>query len=147
MIDFDIKNKLGYTVTDLLAYSLLKDVLDAYHARNGQMFGYGDSKKRDKFGRTGLMLAIMRNDEPFAIEQLKDKNADPNTQESNRYGNRPLHFAVRRGFNVQPYVELLLQYQADPKLTNNVGKRPIDYIDAITDEAERERVKRLLEPQ
>lgn len=147
MIDFNIKNKLGETVTDCLAYSLLKDVLDAYHARNGQMFGYGDSKKRDTFGRTGLMLAIMRNDEPFATEQLRDANADPNAQESNRSGNRPLHIAVMRGFNVQPYVELLLKYQADPTLTNNAGKRPIDYIDAITDESERGRIQQLLEKQ
>jgi hypothetical protein len=44
-------------------------------------------------------------------------------------GSAPLHFAVQRG-DVD-VVNLLLRYGADPTIKNDLGKTPVDYIDAF----------------
>lgn len=144
MIDFTIKNNNGDSVIEVCNKSDIKSFLDTYLKNREQQFGDNQPNKRDQFGRTGLMLALMRNDEPFVLDQLKNDKADPNAQEENRYGNRPLHFACMRRFNVKPYIALLLQYGANPMLTNKDGKKPIDMINFITDNAERAAVKQLL---
>ena len=144
MMDLNIKNKAGYTVIDLARNNVVVDVLNPYLEKHGQRFGEDDGQARDVFGRTGLMLAIMRNDYEFAKKQIELRNADVNTQANNRYGTLPLQFACMRGKNVLPYIKLLLKHGADPRLTDKAGDTPLHMVFDISDVKDRKKAASLL---
>jgi len=144
MMDLSIKNKFGYTVVDLARLNVVSDVLNPYLERHGQQFGKDDPNKRNILGLTGLMLAIMRNDYSFAKRLITVSDANVNEQAHNRYGNYPLQFACMRGNNVLPYVTLLLNHGANPRLANKDGDTPLHMVFAIASLKERKAVARLL---
>lgn len=163
MMDLNIRNKSGYTALDLAninvvgpaladiyGYDYLDPVkqtqdLQAFSRKNRvvyewQRFGRNNSNARDIFGRTGLMLAIMRDDYDFAQDQVLERGADVNAQANNKYGNRPLNFACMRMQDALPYVRLLLNNGANPRLTNKQGETPLHMIFSIKDVSERKNV-------
>lgn len=144
MMDLSIKNKAGDTVVDLARRNVVIDIMNPYLQSNKQRFGVNDAQKRDSLGYTGLMLAIIRNDYDFARQQIKDRNADVNAQADNRYGNRPLQLACMREDGALPYVELLLDNGADPRLANKHGETPLHLIFNIHNQKDREKVATLL---
>lgn len=104
---------------------------------------YGaDLNMIDGYGRPMLMSA-MRTSDPTWLELLCKEGADPNIKGS-KYefvgpidktnyfynvfyvaeGDAPLHWAARN--SKVELVEVLLRYGADPTLTNDAGKTPID---------------------
>jgi len=144
MMDLSIKNKGGYTVVDLARSNVVIDAMNPYLEGEGQRFGKDDAQARNALGLTGLMLAIIRNDYDFAKQQIELRNADVNIQADNRYGNRPLQFACMRKKSVLPYIKLLLDNGASPRLTNKVGNTPLHMVFDINNVRDRKRVATLL---
>lgn len=144
MMDLSIKSKLGYTVVDLARDNVVVDVLNPYLERHGQRFGVDDGQARNVLGYTGLMLAIIRDDYTFAKQQIELRDADVNAQANNRYGNYPLQLACMRRTNVLPYIKLLLDKGAKPRLANKAGNTPLHMVSDITKVADRKEVAKLL---
>lgn len=126
MFDLTLKNKEGWTP---LAYA--KNTLQPESERAIEEFeplGIGDQiNVRDMLGRTGLMLAIIRSDLPFAERQIQYR-ADVNAADTTRFANSPLHFAVINHQNMLPFVTLLLDNNADPNGQNAYGETPLHYL-------------------
>jgi len=126
MFDLSIKNNEGWTPLDYAVNTLQPESQRAIESL--KLVGDDDKvKDRDEFGRTGLMLAIIRNDEPFALRQIKYK-ADLNAKGATRFKNAPLHFAVIRNSNIAPFVNMLLANKANPNLKNAYGDTPLHYL-------------------
>ncbi len=126
MFDLSIKNHEGWTPMDYAVNTLQPESQRAIESL--KLVGDNDKvKDRDIFGRTGLMLAIVRNDEPFALRQIKYK-ADLNAQDTTRFKNAPLHFAVMRNDNLAPFVNMLLNNKADSNVKNAYGDTPLHYL-------------------
>jgi len=81
-------------------------------------------------GWTPVMIAAAEN-HPEAVKLLLEKGANPNAQ--NRYGRSALHFAVN--YSLEPIVDLLLQYKADPKLATYQNFDPNEHEPATPIEA------------
>lgn len=126
MFDLSIKNSEGWTPIDLAVNTLEPD---SYRALTSIVpIGLSDGVDAvDILGRTGLMLAIIRNDLPFANRQLEERAAVGN-QDTTRFGNTPLHFAVIRHYAALPFVKLLLEYKADPNIRTRYGDTPLHYL-------------------
>lgn len=126
MLDLSIKNVEGWTPIDLAVNTLEPD---SYRAlRSIVPIGLsGDVNTVDILGRTGLMLAIIRNDLPFANQQL-EQNSVVSAHDRTRFANAPLHFAVIRHYAVLPFVKLLLRYNADPNIKTRYGDTPLHYL-------------------
>lgn len=126
MYDLNLKNKEGLAP---LAYA--KATLQPESERAIKSFrplGSDDNTKvRDKLGRNPLMLAIIRNDLPFAERQLK-QGAKIDDVDQTKYKNQPIHFAVIRKYRVAPFVDLALKNKADPNAKNAFGDTPLHYL-------------------
>lgn len=121
LLRFDIKNNEGYTPQEYartLANGDLADAMDVIPAPLGK----DNVREQDKLGRTGLMLAIMRNDMTFAQDQLK-RNAPLEAHDTR--GNRAMHYACMNTYRPQEYVQLLHEYNADINPINNYGQTPL----------------------
>jgi ankyrin repeat protein len=126
MFDFNIRNHEG---NDALAAAKAY-VHERYIeiVQNRKLVGFGDRvKDRDIVGRTGLMLAIIRNDYPFAERQIQ-YNADVEAADTTRFENHPLHFALMRRTNIAPYIKLLLDHGAQVNIQNRYGDTPLHYL-------------------
>lgn len=107
--DPNIQNKYGETALYLaLMDKLDNDVVDLLLKFNA------DPNIRDKSGNTPLH--VVSNIE--SAQLLLKAGADPNNQ--NIYGNTPLHRASSN--NWEMFVELLLEYEADPCIRNKKRK-------------------------
>ncbi len=126
MFDLAIKNNEGWTPMDYAVNTLQPESQRAIQSL--KLVGDNDKvNERDVFGRTGLMLAIIRNDEPFAERQIAYR-ADVNAQDTTRFKNAPLHFAVIRHGNLLPFVNMLLAKKADPNIKSAYGETPLHYL-------------------
>ena len=143
MFDLSIKNNEGWTPMDYAVNTLQPESQRAIESL--KLVGDNDKvKERDTFGRTGLMLAIIRNDEPFALRQIKYK-ADLSAKDSTRFKNAPLHFAVIDNRNITPFVKMLVDDKADPNIKNAYGDTPLHYLVKFDMESpERDAVAQLL---
>lgn len=126
MIDTSIKNVEGWTVLDTAKKTLQPESARALEAL--KVIGLKDDVKTiDVLGRTGLGLAIIRNDLPFAKRQI-EKGSDVNAKDKTRFANAPLHFAVIRHAHIEPFVNLLINNKADVNLKNSYGDTPLHYL-------------------
>ncbi len=126
MIDTSIKNVEGWTVLDTAKKTLQPESTRALEGL--KVIGLKDDvKTTDVLGRTGLVLAIIRNDLPFAKRQI-EKGADVTVKDKARFANAPLHFAVIRRAHIEPFVSLLVANKADVNLKNSYGDTPLHYL-------------------
>lgn len=93
-----------------------------------------DIQETDKNGVTPLHHAV-RFRSPTAVATLLEHGANVN-QVCKRSGSTPLHRAVTstgapgtagRKSEARRIIELLLEYGADPSITNRNGRKPADY--------------------
>lgn len=70
-----------------------------------------------------LLLYAMRHADAEVVQMLCEAGADPNVASSWR-GRYPLHLAVFYGLET---AKVLVEYGADPKLTNDEGLTPLEY--------------------
>jgi len=126
MFDLTLKNREGLTAEEY-AYNMLQtDMRNAI--KNRRKIGTGDNVREvDVLGRNGLMLAVIRDDMPFAERQIEYR-ADVNAKDATRFANASLHFAVMRHYHMSPYVQLLVQKGANPNIKNNYGDTPLHYL-------------------
>lgn len=143
MVDLSIKNVEGWTALDTARNTLQPESQRAIEGL--KVIGLKDDvNTEDVLGRTGLMLAIMRNDFPFARRQL-EKQSKVDAKDKTRFANTPLHLAVIRQFNVTPFVKLLLDYHANVNMKNNYGYTPLHYLVTYNNNsAERDAVAQML---
>jgi ankyrin repeat protein len=135
ILDLTIKNNQGYTPA-ALAYSLSPNDVEGDDSvyttltKPLPIVGqYDDPNSRDIYGRTGLMLAILRSDVPFikrALEQGADVNAVDN------WGNTPLHSAVLSQ-NPQLIAQILINNGANVNVINGEGKTPLRLAQSVPD--------------
>lgn len=131
MFELSIKNSEGWTALDYAKNTLQPESVRAINSI--RLIGEGDKdkqlrvKERDILGRTGLMLAIIRNDMPFAVKQI-EKGSDVNARDTTRFANAPLHLSVIRRNTIMPFVSLLLQHGADPSIQNDQKDTPLHYL-------------------
>lgn len=126
MLDYSIRNHQGNdTLAAAEAYTHLRYI---QIVQNRKLVGQGDQvKDRDILGRTGLMLAIIRNDYPFAERQILYQ-ADVEAADTTRFANHALHFALMRHANMAPYIKLLLDNKANVNIQNRYGDTPLHYL-------------------
>lgn len=143
MIDTSIKNVEGWTVLDTAIKTLQPESTRAIEGL--KVIGLKDDvKTTDILGRTGLMLAIIRNDLAVARRQI-EKGSNVNAKDKTRFANTPLHFAVIRSRNVEPFVGLLIANNADVNLRNSYGDTPLHYLVKFNiTSSERDKVARML---
>jgi ankyrin repeat protein len=126
MFDLTIKNREGWTPLELAKNTLQPESVRAIE--QFKPLGINDNNSvRDKLGRSPLMLAILRNDFPFAKRQI-EHGAKVTDADTTRYKNQPIHFAVIRQYNVVPFVSLMLESKADPNTKNAFGDTPLHYL-------------------
>jgi ankyrin repeat protein len=121
VINFSIKNNDGFTPKEL-ALSLGQGDMAETLTQLAVPLGTDNVRERDNQERTGLMLAIARNDPNFVLNQLKHL-AEVNAQDVN--GNTPLHYAVMRQTGALDFVKQLLDYVANVNMQNNKGNTPL----------------------
>jgi len=88
-----------------------------------------DVNVKGYFGWTPLMWAVRYNPNSEVTKILIDAGADVNAKDDN--GWTPLMWAARAGR--EKAIKLLLSAGADPLITNNEGKRAIDYTEEGTE--------------
>jgi hypothetical protein len=126
MFDLNLKNREGWTPLEYAKNTLQPESERAIKAF--RPLGLGDNiRVRDELGRTPLMLAILRNDLPFAERQVAH-NAKLNDTDTTKYKNQPIHFAVIRQYAVEPFVNFLLKNNADANAKNAFGETPLHYL-------------------
>lgn len=126
MFDLNLKNREGWTPLEYAINTLQPESERAIKAF--RPLGLGDNiRVRDEFGRSPLMLAILRNDLAFAERQIMH-DAKLNDTDTTKYKNYPIHFAVIRQYTVEPFVNLLLKNKADPNAKNAFGDTPLHYL-------------------
>jgi ankyrin repeat protein len=126
MIDYNIRNHEGMNTLDYAISYVHPRYIQI--VQNRKLVGFGDRvNDRDILGRTGLMLAIIRNDYPFAERQLQ-YHADVEATDATRFENHPLHFALMRRANIGPYIKLLLDNGAQVNIQNRYGDTPLHYL-------------------
>jgi ankyrin repeat protein len=143
MIDTSIKNVEGWTVLDTAKKTLQPESTRALERL--KVIGLKDDvKTTDILGRTGLVLAIIRNDLAVARRQI-EKGSDVNAKDKTRFANTPLHFAVTRHAHMEPFVELLVANRADVNFKNSYGDMPLHYLVKFNlSSPERDKVARML---
>lgn len=142
MFDLTLKNDQGWTPLDYAVNTLQPESERAI--RGLRLIGTDEQvNERDALGRTGLMLAIMRNDLPFAQRQIQFESA-VNTQDGTRFSNAPLHFAVMRHHNGTPFVDLLLESKANPNIRSGYGDTPLHYLVRYNTSSERDAIAQKL---
>jgi ankyrin repeat protein len=143
MIDTSIKNVEGWTVLDTAKKTLQPESTRALEGL--KVIGLKDDiKTTDILGRTGLGLAIIRNDLPFARRQI-EKGSQVNAKDKTRFANTPLHFAVTRHAHMEPFVALLIANRADVNFKNSYGDTPLHYLVKFNlTSPERDKVARML---
>lgn len=126
MLDFSIRNHEGNDTLGAAKAYVHERYIEI--VQNRKLVGFGDRvKDRDIVGRTGLTLAIIRNDYPFAARQIQYQ-ADVEAADTTRFENRPLHFALMRHANIAPYIKLLLDNGANVNIQNRYGDTPLHYL-------------------
>jgi len=131
MFELSLKNSQGWTVMDYAVNTLQPESVRAIQSI--RLIGEGGKdkklkvKERDILGRTGLMLAIIRNDIRFARRQIENQS-DVNARDTTRFENAPLHLAVIRRNTIMPFVSALIQHGADPNVQNAKKDTPLHYL-------------------
>jgi len=125
-INLSIKNKRGQTAAQIAKdFKVgLDDGINELFNKNTNVIGQGGKVTEvDGKGRTGLMLAMLRDDMPFAKGQIA-AGADVNARSAN--GSTPIHYAVRAERNTVAYVKLILDTKkADVNAINSYGETPL----------------------
>lgn len=125
-IDLSIRNKRGQTAEELAKdfKKGLDDGINTLLANKTKVIGQGGRVTEvDDKGRTGLMLAMGRDDLKFAKEQITG-GADINAKSAN--GSTPIHYAVRAQKNTLQYVKMILDTKkADLNAINSYGETPL----------------------
>ena len=126
MFDLTLKNREGKTAEEYASSELQTDIVNAI--KNRRKIGIGDNVHEvDALGRNGLMLAVIRDDLPFAKRQIEYR-ADMDAKDRTRFENAALHFAAMRRYHMSPYVQLLAQKGANPNIKNKYGETPLHYL-------------------
>ncbi len=135
IIDFQLKNNKGYTIrawTKFLFFTDISAVFNKYLNENSEfrhIIGAGNNvDQRDLNGMTALMLAVIRNDKPFA-ERLINLRANINAKANNQWANSALHMSLLH--NRVDMLQFLLQNGAQPNIINAEGLTPIFYVLAL----------------
>jgi len=140
VLNFSIKNNEGLTPKQL-ALKVGQGDMAAMIMQTAVPLGAHSTAERDGLQRTGLMVAIIRNDVNFAWSQLR-RGADVNAYDTQGY--TPLHYAASRKTNALVFVDVLLNYSPTVNVANNTGNTPLHLIGAIVDPQERLAVARRL---
>lgn len=122
LLRFDIKNNAGYTPQEYARSLANGDLADTMDVTVPAPLGKDNVRETDKLGRTGLMLAIMRNDMKFAQDQIA-RNAP--LEAADKRGNRAMHYACMSHYNPRNYCELLHSHGATINPINNYGQTPL----------------------
>jgi len=96
---------------------------------------------RDVNGLTGLMLAIMRGDQPVVEKMVKNKAA-LNEKSNDRYQNSALHIAIL--FENVPSVALLTKAGASKIIKSRNGDIPLHYLVRMSRPQQRRKAANLL---
>ncbi|XP_028833291.1 cyclin-dependent kinase 4 inhibitor B [Denticeps clupeoides] len=97
-----------------------------------------DPNRVNKFGRTPLQV-MMAGSAAVALLLLQH-GGDPNLPDRST-GDTPLHDAARGGF--LDTVRALVEFHADPRITDNRGRRPLD----VAERAGHDEVAAFLRPR
>jgi len=134
IINFKLKNKQGYDLRGWAQFLLFTDIVELLDKKApdgvyAHIVGSGNNvNERDKNGMTALMLAVIRQDKPFA-ERLILRGANVNALARDKWENSALHIAL---LHDRPnMLKLLLKNNANPNLANAGGLTPIFYILAL----------------
>lgn len=135
ILDLSIKNNQGYTPAQLaqsLSPSQFQGDDSVYNTLTKPLPVLGSDNNvqaRDVYGRTGLMLAILRSDIPF-IERMIAYGADVNARDN--WYNTPLHLAALSQ-NPTRIAQMLIERGAQVNVVNADGKTPLALAEALGD--------------
>ncbi len=125
-VDQSIRNKRGQTAADLARdFKVgLDDGINELFNKNTKIVGQGGRVTEvDDKGRTGLMLAMNRNDTAFAKQQIAG-GSDVNARAKN--GSTPIHYAVRAPKGTVDFVKMIIDTKkADLNAINSYGETPL----------------------
>lgn len=135
-----VANRLGH-----IGDGLLGQVIENWPKYIGADFNL---KAKDDQGRNGIMLAIMRGDEPFAKDLINEVGKQKinqkeilSTQANN--GNTALHYAVLSS-KPELFVKMLLDVDAPVNIQNNNGTTPLMLVTRIWQKGARIPVAKML---
>lgn len=123
----DLKNSSGWTPLEYAKNTLQPESTVAIESFKPLGLD-GNILVRDELGRTPLMLAVIRNDYDFAKRQIEVLDAKVNDEDTTKYKNKPIHFAVIRQYNALPFIKLLIENKADSNSQNAFGDTPLHYV-------------------
>ncbi len=138
LIDFNLKNKKGFTplaYADRLGFG---DVADAIKALKIEMPAAAEF---NPIGLSGLMLATIKGDQKL-ITQMASQSKAINLKSQDQYQNSALHLAQL--FGDMNTLKTLLDKGASPRLKNARGYTPLQFVPRMPDPANRMTAAQLL---
>lgn len=138
LIDFDLKNKKGYTPLAYAEHLGFGDVADALRELKIKMPGAADY---NPIGLTGLMLAVMKGDRKL-INQMAGQSKALNLTSRDQYKNSALHIALL--FARMNALKTLLDKGASPRIKNARGFIPLQFVPRVPDVSQRMQAANML---
>ncbi len=126
LINFNLKNKLGLTPHQYALRLGFTDTATRFDKPVPAMPAADEYYK--ELGVTGLMMAIMKNDQKLIAHMAQNKKA-LNMQSRDQYGNTALHLAHL--FDDVDAVKVLLQNDASTSIKNSRGEIPVDFLPRV----------------
>lgn len=131
LINFDIKNKKGFTPYEYAERLGFGDVASTLKALKVEMPTAGEY---NPIGLTGLMLAVIKGDQKL-VDQMATNKAALNMKSRGEYQNSALHIALP--FGDLKVLKTLLDKGTSPAIKNALGDVPVQFVPRISDSKKR----------